>query len=572
MTVMCNNAEQRQMAMTCRALFWFLALSSTSVLWASDRTDLADVRVMFDRVETLKADLGSVHEWQQDGFNRHIDHLTIKALARLNATAPAILSGPEIDQSQRHELLKLLDEAVELALERDEVLDRRVAAERELVPKFEQSPEADIARAFMEGLVLFRERYLTELAEQAKVRQAAAIASDALLEKVRNRVAPMVEALSGQIRLDAMTLDELQSRLTGEPLDEDLKGAIKLVQAKQSRNLDRLERILGASTRLGVDITEQRSLLVRERGEIDIGLLQSEVFAHLWHEEWQQLRESFAHNGPNLLLRTLLFVCILVLAGVVAKLIRIPLRALLAREGIKVSILLRDIMISLSSAVVLLVGLIIALTAMGVSLGHLFAGLGVIGIIVGLAVQDSLRNLAAGVMILVYRPYDVDDHIKLGSEDGYVKRMNLLATTISTLDNKSVIIPNGQIWGETIINFTANRIRRVDIKTSVAYSEDLDRVEAALLDLLENLDYVLKKPEPAVHVCGMEDSAVGIVVKSWVRTQDYFPAYWDLNRRVKQRLDAEGIEIPFPQRVVTMRAQDHESQVDVSNSDPTVPN
>ncbi len=556
MADMCNKEEQTRTTVTCTVLVLLLVLSNASVLLASDRTHLADVRVMFDRIETLKADLASVHEWKQDGFSRHIDHLAIQTIVRLNAIAPAILSGPEVDRSQRQELLALFDEAVELALERDEALDRRGAAERELVPKFEQSPEADIARAFMEGLMLFRERYLTELAEQARIRQAGAMATDALIERVSKRVTPIVEVLSGQIRLDAMTLDELRSRLTGEPLDEDLKVAIKLVQAKQSRNLDRLERILDASERLGLDITEQWSLLVREHGAIDVGLLQSGVFYQLWNEEWQQLRESFSHKGPNVLLRTLLFIFILAAAGVAAKLIRIPLRALLSREGINLSVLLRHIVVSLSSGLVLLAGIIVALTALGVPLGHLFAGLGVIGIIFGLAVQDPLRNLAAGVMILVYRPYDMDDHIKLGNEDGYVKRMNLLATTISTLDNKSVIIPNGRIWGETIINFTANRIRRVDIKTSVAYTEDLERVEAVLLNLLEEQDYVLKKPEPSVHVCGMEESAVGIIVKSWVKTQDYFPAYWDLNRKVKQRLDAEGIEIPFPQRVVTMISQD----------------
>lgn len=561
--------------MTCGLrVMVLILLSMLSAVNASSATEIADfgeVRVIFENVQILKANVDSMHDWQQDGFNRHIDDLATRAIDRLNMIAPEMLLASAVDETRRKELIALLDEAVELALERDDVLDQRVAAERKLVPKFEQSPEADIARAFMEGLVLFRERYLTALAEQAAIRQAAGLPTEALLEKIRKRVFPIVDALSGQIRLDAMTLDELQSRLTSAPLDEDLKGAINLVQAKQSSNLDRLERILVAGDRLGIDITDEWSLLVRERGTVDVGLLHQEVFAHVWQEEWQQLRERFARNGPNLLLRTLLFVFILLLAVVASKLIRIPLRALLSRDSVKLSMLLRDIVVSVSSVVVLLAGLIIALTVMGVSLGHLFAGLGVIGIIIGLAVQDSFRNLAAGVMILAYRPYDVDDHIKLGSEDGFVKRMNLLATTISTLDNQSVIIPNGRIWGETIINFTANRIRRVDIKTSVAYSEDLDRVEAVLIDLVDSLDYVLKKPEPAVHVCGMEDSAVGIIVKSWVRTEDYFPAYWDLNRKVKQRLDAEGIEIPFPQRVVTMVSHEHEQRGDNSATDPEAP-
>ena len=553
---MCNNATRRRMTIWFRPVCLILVILRAEPLLAADVNSPEDVRALIQQAKALNADLDSVHEWQQDGLNRRIDQLGLKAITGLNRLAAESMTAAAMKESQREELIALLDEAVTLALERDRLLDQRVATERKLVPKFEQSPEADIARAFMEGLVLLRESYLNGLAKQVEIRRALGLENAVLIEKVRKRVSSIIEVLSGQIHLDATSLDELQSRLTDQPLDEDLKKAFTLVQVKQASNLDRLERILDSSRRLGIDATEQRSLLLRERGEVAVDLLQRDVFLHLWQEELQQLREGFTRNGPNLLLRTLLFVFILLIAIGIARVIRIPLRALLSRESVTLSVLLRDVVISLASAVVLLTGLITALVAMGVSIGHLFAGLGVIGIIVGLAVQDSLRNLAAGVMILAYRPYDVDDHIKLGSEDGHVKKMNLLATTISTLDNQSVVIPNGKIWGETIINLTANRIRRVDIKTSVAYAEDLNRVEAVILDLLDSVDYVLKKPEPAVHVTGMEDSAVGVVAKPWVRTENYLRAYWDLNKKIKQRLDAEGIEIPFPQRVVTLIADE----------------
>lgn len=555
---MCNEASRRRMTIVFRVVCVLMMLSGIGSVSAADISSLEEARAVLQQVNALNADLDSVNEWQLDGLNRRIDQLSLTLIAGLNRLAAQSISAATFEKSQQDELISLLDEAAILALAREQVLDQRVAAERKMVPKFEQSPEADIARAFMEGLVLLRESYLNELAEQVEIRQGLGLETETLIDKVKKRVSPIIELLSGQIQLDATTLDELHTRLTDQPLDEDLKDAVTLVQVKQASSLDRLERILDASRRLGIDATEQRSLLLRERGEVAVDLLQRDVFLHLWKEELQQLRQSLTQNGPNLLLRTLLFAFILLIAVGAARLVRIPLRAFLSRDGVKLSILLRDVVVSLVSVLVVFAGLIMALVAMGVSIGHLFAGLGVIGIIVGLAVQDSLRNLAAGVMILAYRPYDVEDHIKLGGEDGYVKKMNLLATTISTLDNQSVIIPNGKIWGETIINFTAYRIRRVDIKTSVAYAEDLDRVEAVILDLLDSIDYVLKKPEPAVHVTGMEDSAVGVVVKPWVRTENYLRAYWDLNKKIKQRLDAEGIEIPFPQRVVTLISDERE--------------
>jgi small conductance mechanosensitive channel len=366
-----------------------------------------------------------------------------------------------------------------------------------------------------------------------------------MFKTARQHLSLILERLMGQVRLDAMSLDELRARRAEEPLREDLQKAVDLVQTKQTRNLHNLERAIDIGETLGIATAEQRSLLIREQGQVGLEILQREVFATLWEEQFSRLRESLARNGPDVLFRLLLFSLVIAIAWAVARLIRYPVRALVHREGLGLSYLLRDTLVTLSSFAVFLLGLVVALATLGVSLGPVFAGLGVIGILVGLAVQDSLGNLAAGAMILMYRPYDVDDRIKVAGAEGIVKRMNLLATTVATIDNQMLVVPNGRIWGDTIVNFTANRVRRVDIKVNVSYAEDTDRVHAVLMDVLEQHEHVLAKPEPEVHMVGMEDSAVAMVVKPWVRTEHYWTTLWDLNRTIKKRLDAEGIEIPF---------------------------
>ena len=362
----------------------------------------------------------------------------------------------------------------------------------------------------------------------------------------------IIERLTGQIRLDAMPLAELRSRIADKPLDKDLRQAMVLVKAKQSRSLNKLDMIIEIGARLGIETAEQRSLLIRERGEIGVEILHREVFSKLWDEQFQQLRESLARHGPDVLFRLLLFSAVILMAWMAARLIRYPTRALVNRESLNLSFLLRDALISLSSATVFLVGLVVALATLGVSLGSLFAGLGVLGIIVGLALQDSLGNLAAGAMILVHRPFDVDDHIKVNGTEVVVKHMNLLATTVATFDNQLLVVPNRRIWGDTIVNLTAGHVRRVDIKVSFAYAEDPDRVQAVLMDVLQHHEHVLKTPDPQVHMRGMEESALTMMVKPWVRAEHYWTTYWELNRIIKKRFDEEGIEIPFPQRVVTL--------------------
>ncbi len=391
---------------------------------------------------------------------------------------------------------------------------------------------------------------LETLSEQPVFDEAIGTGPQELRDNLEAEVDLLAERAAGQIRLDATTLIELRSRLAEAPLDQDLDRAVQAVQRKQSRSLDSLEATVGLLEALGLDAAEFRALIVRQRGVIGIELLQRQVFARVMRDQLETAQQRVVSTGPNLILRTLIFLIILAVAWVLAGLARKLMRAFLSIRHVTLTRLSGEVLVSVIGIVVFLFGLIVALSSLGVSVGPMLAGLGIAGIILGFALQDSLGNLASGAMSLLYQPYDVDDHVRVGDVEGIVKKMNLVATTITTFDNQVLVVPNKSIWGGTIVNHTASRVRRVDIEVSFSYDEDVEFVEEVLLEEMAAEPRVLNSPEATVHIGRWEDSSVTMMAKPWVRTADYWGTLRALTKRFKQRFDAEGIQIPFPQRDV----------------------
>jgi small conductance mechanosensitive channel len=193
-----------------------------------------------------------------------------------------------------------------------------------------------------------------------------------------------------------------------------------------------------------------------------------------------------------------------------------------------------------------LLGLLIALSQVGFALGPLLAGLGIAGFIAGFALQDTLANFAAGVMILVYRPFDIGDSIEAGGASGAVSAMSMVSTRIRTDDNQALIVPNGRIWGDVIKNLTAEKTRRVDLSFRVHYGEDVEKIEKLLGEIVNSQPRILKDPPAIVKLNALADAALEFVVRSWVKTEDYSEACWDLTRAVKLRFDQESIRAALP--------------------------
>ena len=272
-----------------------------------------------------------------------------------------------------------------------------------------------------------------------------------------------------------------------------------------------------------------------------------------------QVSTWLKENGPDLLIKVVLFVAILVIFKILAGLVRKLVRRAVSSSKLDISELLQDFFVSVASKLTMVIGFLVALSQFGVEIGPLVAGLGVAGFVVGFALQDSLGNLAAGLMILLYRPFDVGDFIDAAGMTGKVEAMSIASTTLLTVDNQLLIIPNSKIWGDVIRNVTAKDTRRVDLIFGIGYEDSIPKAEAILREIVQNHELVLKDPEPVIKLHNLGDSSVDFVVRPWAKTSDYWDVYWDVTREVKERFDSEGISIPYPQTDVHLHQQTAQS-------------
>jgi len=243
------------------------------------------------------------------------------------------------------------------------------------------------------------------------------------------------------------------------------------------------------------------------------------------------------------------FAAALVLAYLVAKFASLIVNWLLERK-LKLSQLAEKLIANVTKYVLLLVGFAVALTALEVDVTPILAAFGAAGLVVGLALQNSLSNVASGLMILANRPFDVGDIVNAAGVTGTVQQMNLVSTTFRTFDNQTIHVPNNEIWNNVITNVTANPTRRVDLEFGVGYDDDFEQAERIIREVVDNHELVLDEPEPEVVTHALADSSVNIVCRPWVKTRDWWRAKNEITREVKRRFDAAGISIPFPQRDV----------------------
>jgi small conductance mechanosensitive channel len=196
--------------------------------------------------------------------------------------------------------------------------------------------------------------------------------------------------------------------------------------------------------------------------------------------------------------------------------------------------------------------LVAALGQLGLQTASFVAVIGAAGLAVGLALQGSLANFAAGVLLILLRPFKSDDYVEAGGASGAVKEISIISTTLLTPDNRTVIVPNSAIMGGNIINYSTQEFRRVDMIVSVSYKANLEQVRKELLAVVNADERVMKDKELIIAVLELAESSVNFAVRPWVKTADYWPVKFDLMEKIKTRFDEVGIEIPFPQRTLHM--------------------
>ncbi|MCE2517929.1 MAG: mechanosensitive ion channel [Alphaproteobacteria bacterium] len=247
-------------------------------------------------------------------------------------------------------------------------------------------------------------------------------------------------------------------------------------------------------------------------------------------------------------------IIILVLGVVVSRRIAAAIRKNLGRMS-RFDPTLVPLVASLARYAVLIIALVAMLGSIGIQTTSIIAVLGAAGLAIGLALQGTLSNVAAGVMLLFLRPFQAGDWIETGANSGTVTEIGLFTTIITTFDNVFISVPNSAIWGAWVINHSRNNTRRMDIDIGIAYSTDLDHAEQSLLKLAKD-PRVLTDPEPRFLVVNFGDSAITVRLRLYANNDVYWDLYWDMMRQVKPVLDAANIEIPFPQRDVRMVSSD----------------
>lgn len=261
--------------------------------------------------------------------------------------------------------------------------------------------------------------------------------------------------------------------------------------------------------------------------------------------------------GTNYGLRIIGAILLLILGRIAAGLARRIVRKMLNRAKTDPTIV--SFVGSLVYVLILVLVVLAALAQFGVQTASFVAILGAAGFAVGFALQGSLANFAAGILVLVLRPYKVGDYIDAAGVAGTVKEIRLFTTVLATPDNIKIMVPNGRIYGDTIKNITAYDTRRVDLGVGIGYTSSMQRAVEVLSSLLSKDDRVLSDPEPQIAVSELADSSVNFVVRPWVRKENYWPVKFDLTRRIKEAFDQNGIEIPFPQHVVHLTRPQPES-------------
>ncbi|GAB3278262.1 mechanosensitive ion channel family protein [Parahaliea aestuarii] len=521
-------------------------------LVAKLEAEVGQIRLLSERLQRATGE-------SRDALLYRRDLRSLEVVRLLDRITPLVLSLPAEDPARVNLEQRIRGDLADVGrtvYERLKELEERID---QLVLKVEEASGVDRVEreANLESLEQLRFRYYEALIGLSRHREEHGLPPLEVLRNLPQELFQYAEIQVGKVEFSTAAIAALRQRLKVRPDQQDLATALDELQLEQSRHIDDLRIAVELMDRLELDSAPYRTVILQKGDVVSISMFDSHVLAGMALDGWKNFKSTIVENAADGIFRFLLFVATLLLFFWFAQGLKRLMRKGLERSSLNISSLLKEILISVSGGVMLVMGLMMALSQLGISLGPMLAGLGVAGFIVGFALQDTLSNFASGAMILLYRPYDVDDFIEVSGASGVVKKMTLVSTTIATFDNQILVVPNNKIWGDVIKNVTAQRVRRVDLVFGVSYSDDIEKTEQVLQDVVASHDKILRSPEPVIKVHTLGDSSVNFIVRPWVRTEDYWDVYWDLTRAVKMRFDIEGISIPFPQRDVHFYAADN---------------
>lgn len=422
----------------------------------------------------------------------------------------------------------------------EKALDK--ASQEEQLLKLKQLNEERMLSVQMLGEQWENYRWMEQLGHSADQKKAK------LAKAISNRLEFVSASLDYNNQQEKMLAKQLKEASESEKASLQLMHI--LAQRKLSSDIDRLNYLINLGDQAQIDTSSYKKQQFEVTGDLTNDILNPRVIYSIASGWAESLKTWLINNTPQVLFKVFIFALVLLLFRLLKNLTRKVVKRAVASPNLKMSQLMQDFFISMSGKTVFFLGLLIALSQVGLNLAPILTGFGVAGVIIGFALQDTLSNFASGMMLLIYRPFDVGDFVEAGGVSGKVSHMSLVNTTIRTFDNQIIIVPNSKIWGDTIKNVTHERVRRVDMVFGIGYKDSIEQAEAILHDIIDNHPAVLRTPEKTIKVHTLNTSSVDFIVRPWVKTDDYWDVYWDVTREVKLRFDKEGVSIPFPQQDV----------------------
>jgi small conductance mechanosensitive channel len=561
-----NPSPQRVPSQAFQLLVFAIAIliSLPQTTWAQDdagqeQSVEAEIDALVEQLKTRDAEL--------EEMSRKIANQDDSAAAKILETELS-----ERRARQRRDLAQLVDlvlsaadagadvaqgraTAVEILKKDAQAMQERLASinadSLALVETIEKgsAEEASKARTSLVEGINTSSRLLSYIDANIDQRKKLGLDVQSDVDALKKRLATRAAMVSGLLQNTKAQIDEISAQ---PKASEDAEAQKQLSTLKKVRNtLADAQRLnVSLMDKYGLETAELKQGIISATGKLSQDVLNKDVASGLIQDWLESVAEWLRTNGAAVVFQALMFFLILFAFWIVARIARAAVRRGMERSKLNVSSLAKDFFVKTTSRLILLLGLIIAIAQLGVEVGPLLAGLGIAGFVIGFALQDTLSNFASGLMILVYRPFDVGDAVEAGGVLGKVDQMNLVSTMILTFDNQLVIVPNKQIWGGVIRNITHQDTRRIDLTFGIGYSDDIPKAEKVLTEIVTSHEKVLKDPEPVIKLHELGESSVNFIVRPWSKTSDYWDVYWDITREVKRRFDEEGISIPFPQRDV----------------------
>jgi small conductance mechanosensitive channel len=510
---------------------------------------IRELRPRYTRLSIEHTSLAADEQLERTVINARLQRIRNSLLQQINTAGGLILSmeaaGEDV-AAQREALIPSMVLVPDLLFSAIDQIPLSIGSADDLLPPAEQA--ANYARTSIS--IARINALLAQVQNNLQLQQRFDLNITAQETRFNERLEKRAAAYAAFLDVSLEDVEALTTQQGALPDDTDITGRLAVARQRVKLSADALRTVAALMKTQELDTSVFDSHLIAVTGEITTDILDTDVIKDLLLSAWETIVEWLDGNGASLIFSLMMFVVIVLITFKLAGIAQRLVSAGLHREQVKLSQLLQRMIISTTRGVVVAIGLLVALSQLGISLGPLLAGLGIAGFVIGFALQDTLSNFASGLMILFYRPFDVGDVIEAGGAFGRVSAMSLVNTTVLTLDHQTLVLPNNRIWGDVIKNLTAQSQRRVDLMFGIGYQDDIPKTEQVLQKIVDEHPLVLADPEPVIRLHELGESSVNFIVRPWALTENYWAVYWDITRAVKMAFDEEGISIPFPQRDV----------------------